>query len=160
MTRRVATTLGRMPERNVFLRGLRAWVGFRQIRLEHERPARAAGETKYPFRKLLRLATDGVFAFSTLPLRLATYLGLVAMGFSAVAAVFVPAWRLNGFKFMASAVVLGLLFMSGVQLLMLGCLGEYIGRIYTEVKQRPRWIISETLGIATNCVAAQREAIP
>ena len=103
MTRRVATVLRQMPERNVFLRGLRAWAGFRQIGLEYERPARAAGETKYQFRKLLRLAADGVFAFSLLPLRLATYLGLCALGFSMSAGVFVLIWRLCGFRFMGHA---------------------------------------------------------
>ncbi|MGO8926071.1 MAG: glycosyltransferase family 2 protein [Limisphaerales bacterium] len=159
MTRRVATVLRQMPERNVFLRGLRAWSGFRQIGLEYERSARAAGETKYQFKKLLRLAADGIFAFSLLPLRLATYLGLCALGCSVSAGVFVLIWRLCGFRFMGytahdlpgwTAISGGLLFMGGVQFLMLGCLGEYIGRIYTEVKQRPRWIVREALGIEPN----------
>jgi dolichol-phosphate mannosyltransferase len=165
MTRRVAVTLREMPERNVFLRGLRAWVGFRQTGLEYERPARVAGETKYHFRKLLRLATDGVFAFSTLPLRLATYLGLLALVFSLLMGTFVLAWRLAGFKFMGhtaselpgwTLMVLGMLLVSGVQFLMLGCLGEYVGRIYTEVKQRPRWIVSETLGVSDESSASHR----
>jgi polyisoprenyl-phosphate glycosyltransferase len=156
MSGRVANVLRQMPERNVFLRGLRAWAGFRQIGLEYDRAARAAGEPKYNFRKLLRLAADGVFAFSLLPLRLATYLGLCAVGFSISAGVFVVVWRLCGFRFMGhtahdlpgwTAMFGGLLFMGGVQFLMLGCLGEYIGRIYTEVKHRPRWIVRETLGL-------------
>ena len=156
MSRRVAEVLRQMPERNVFLRGLRAWAGFRQIGLEYERAARAAGETKYRFKKLLHLAADGVFAFSLLPLRLATYLGLGAVVFSLSAGIFVLVWRLCGFKFMGhaarelpgwTAIFGGLLFIGGVQFLMLGCLGEYIGRIYTEVKQRPRWIVRDTLGI-------------
>lgn len=167
MTRRVATVLRQMPERNVFLRGLRAWAGFRQIGLEYERVARAAGETKYQFRKLLRLAADGVFAFSLLPLRLATYLGLCALGFSISAGVFVLIWRLCGFRFMGhaahdlpgwTAISGGLLFVSGVQFLMLGCLGEYIGRIYTEVKRRPRWIVREALGIEPNIQFRNPEA--
>jgi dolichol-phosphate mannosyltransferase len=167
MSRRVATVLRQMPERNVFLRGLRAWAGFRQIGLEYERAARAAGETKYQFRKLLRLAADGVFAFSLLPLRLATYLGLCALGFSMSAGVFVLIWRLCGFRFMGhaardlpgwTAISGGLLFMGGIQFLMLGCLGEYIGRIYTEVKQRPRWIVREALGIEPNVRSRNPEA--
>jgi len=167
MTRRVATVLRQMPERNVFLRGLRAWAGFRQIGLDYERAALAAGETKYQFRKLLRLAADGVFAFSLLPLRLATYLGLCALGCSVSAGVFVLIWRLCGFRFMGytahdlpgwTAISSGLLFMGGVQFLMLGSLGEYIGRIYTEVKQRPRWIVRETLGIEPNGQPGDPEA--
>jgi dolichol-phosphate mannosyltransferase len=156
MSSSVVEALKQMPERNPFLRGLRAWAGFRQIGLEYERAERAAGGTKYPFRKLLRLATDGVFAFSTLPLRLVTYLGLCALAFSLLAGGFVLLWRVCGFRFMGytahdlpgwTALVVGMLFISGVQFLMLGCLGEYIGRIYTEVKQRPRWLVRQTLGL-------------
>jgi dolichol-phosphate mannosyltransferase len=159
MTRRVVAVLTRMPERNVFVRGLRAWAGFRQIGLPYERAARAAGETKYPFKKLLRLAMDGVFAFSTLPLRLATYLGFLAVGFSVLAGLFILSWRIFGFRFMGqtahelpgwTAVVGAALFFGGIQLLILGVMGEYLGRIYTEVKQRPRWVVSQTLGIQTH----------
>jgi len=158
MTRRVVTVLTRMPERNVFVRGLRAWAGFRQIGLPYEREARAAGETKYPFRKLLRLAMDGVFAFSTLPLRLATYLGFFAVGLAVLAGLFILSWRIFGFKFMGqtahelpgwTAVVGAALFFGGIQLLILGVMGEYLGRIYSEVKQRPRWVVRQTLGMQT-----------
>ena len=157
MSRRVADVLRAMPERNIFLRGMRAWTGFRQTGLEYERDARAAGETKYPFRKLVRLATDGVFAFSSLPLQLATYLGFCGVGFSMVAGVFILTWRVFGFSFMGhravelpgwTAAVGGMLFLGGIQFLILGCLGEYIGRIYNEVKQRPRWIVGASLGFA------------
>jgi glycosyltransferase involved in cell wall biosynthesis len=155
MRRPVVIALNRMPERNVFLRGLRAWAGFRQIGLEYERAARAAGETKYPFRKLLRLATDGVFAFSTLPLRIASWLGVCALVCSVVAGTFVLFWRVFEFRFMGytahelpgwAALVDGILFLGGLQFLMLGCIGEYIGRIYTEVKQRPRWLARDAIG--------------
>jgi dolichol-phosphate mannosyltransferase len=164
MSRRVAETLRQMPERNVFLRGLRAWVGFKQIGIEYERAARAAGDTKYPLKKLIRLATDGVFAFSTLPLRLATYLGFAALGFSMVAGLFVIAWRLFGFRFMGysasqlpgwATVVVAMFFLNGIQFLILGCMGEYIGRIYTEAKQRPRWIVGDTLGLASGCAGKE-----
>jgi hypothetical protein len=102
---------------------------------------------------------DGVLSFSTLPLRLATYLGFLALAFSAATATFVLIWRFAGFRFMGStardlpgwtAIAVGVLFVSGIQFLILGVMGEYIGRIYTEVKQRPRWIVSESLGLATD----------
>lgn len=167
MTRRVVDLLNSMPERNVFVRGLRAWAGFRQIGLEYERAARAAGETKYPFSKLWRLATDGVFSLSTAPLRLATYLGFFAVGCSLFACLFIILWRSIGFRFMGhtafelpgwAAIIAAMLFLSGIQLLILGFVGEYIGRIYAEVKQRPRWVVRQSLG---HPVAArnQRETI-
>lgn len=156
MRRCVAEAMRAMPERNVFLRGLRAWTGFRQIGIEYERQARAAGQTKYPLVKLVRLATDGIFAFSTVPLRLATWLGLAGVVLSMMAGVFILAWRVLGFRFMGytaaqlpgwSAVTCGLLFVGGTQFLFLGLIGEYIGRIYSEVKQRPRWIVRQALGL-------------
>jgi dolichol-phosphate mannosyltransferase len=156
MSRRVVDELNAMPERNVLLRGLRAWVGYRQTGLEYERAARVAGSTKYTFWKLIRLARDGIFAFSTMPLRLATHLGFYAVIFSLLAGIFVIAWRLIGFRvFRHSAgdvpgwagIVVAMLFLSGIQFLILGFLGEYIGRIYSEVKQRPRWIVAETRGL-------------
>jgi dolichol-phosphate mannosyltransferase len=157
MTRRVVAQLNRMPERNVLIRGLRAWVGFRQAGVEYERAARAAGSTKYPLWKLVRLARDGIFSFSTLPLHLATHLGYCAVGFSMVAAVFVILWRLIGFQLFGhsaadvpgwAGIVVGMLFLNGIQFLILGFLGEYLGRVYGEVKQRPRWVVAETLGLA------------
>ena len=156
MRRNVVDVLRRMPERNLFLRGMRAWSGFRQVGLEYERETRAAGETKYPFRRLLRLATDGVFAFSTVPLRIATFLGFAGVIISLLITAFILGWRFIGFEFMGhratelpgwTAVVCLVLFLGGVQFLILGVLGEYIGRIYGEVKQRPRWIVREALGV-------------
>jgi dolichol-phosphate mannosyltransferase len=166
MRRRVVEALRNMPERNVFLRGMRAWTGFRQIGVEYERDARAAGQTKYPFSKLVRLASDGIFAFSTLPLRLATLLGLGGLLVSAIAGLFIVAWRVLGFRFMGhtaselpgwTAVICVVLFLGGVQFLILGCMGEYIGRIYAEVKQRPRWVIRESLGLDESPVRARPE---
>jgi dolichol-phosphate mannosyltransferase len=155
MHRRVVDVLKSMPERNVFLRGLRAWTGFRQVGVEYEREARAAGSTKYPFRKLLKLATDGVFAFSTLPLRLATYLGFASLALSVTVGLLLMLWKLLNFRLLGhypgevpgwTSVICLILFFGGVQFLILGCIGEYIGRIYGEVKQRPRWIIGQALG--------------
>jgi dolichol-phosphate mannosyltransferase len=151
----VATILKAMPEQNFFLRGLRAWTGFRQFGLEYEREARAAGKTKYSFKRLLSLAADGVFAFSAVPLRIATIIGFGVMLLSMVLGVFLIVWRFGGFSVMGhtsaelpgwTGIVCLLLFLSGVQFLILGLQGEYIGRIYSEVKQRPRWIEREALG--------------
>lgn len=156
MSRRFADVLRQFPERNMFLRGLRAWSGFRQTGVEYERNARAAGQTKYPFVKLLRLAMDGVFAFSTVPLRLATILGFAAVVFSLCAGLFIVGWRIAGFRFMGhtaqelpgwAAVVGVALFFGGIQLVLLGIMGEYLGRIYTEVKHRPRWVVRQALGV-------------
>ncbi len=152
----VVAVLRDMPERNVFVRGLRAWSGFRQIGLEYNRDARAAGDTKYPFRKLVRLAMDGVFAFSAFPLRLATYLGFASLAVSIGASVIVILWKIFNFHLLGhypsevpgwTSIVCLILFMGGIQFLILGVMGEFIGRIYNEVKLRPRWIIRETLGI-------------
>ena len=145
-----------MPERNVFVRGLRAWSGFRQTGMEYDRAARAAGEAKYPFRKLLRLAFDGVFAFSPLPLRLATYVGFISLLISLLAAGIILVWKLIGFQlcgYYPSAVpgwtslICLVLFLNGIQFLILGVMGEFIGRIYNETKQRPRWITREACGL-------------
>ncbi len=156
MTRRVVAVLTQMPERNLFVRGLRAWSGFRQIGLPCEREARAAGESKYLFKKLLRLGMDGIFGFSTMPLRLATYLGFLTVGLTMLSALLMLFWRVFGFEFVGHtarelpgwiAVVGVTLFFGGIQLLILGVIGEYLGRIYSEVKRRPRWIVCQTLGI-------------
>lgn len=163
---RVVAVLRTLPERNVFVRGLRAWSGFRQIGIEYAREARAAGEPKYSFRKLLGLAFDGVFAFSPLPLRLATYLGFVTLGISGLAAVFVAIWKIAGFEIQGrhasdvpgwTSLVCLILFLGGIQFLILGCMGEFIGRIYNEVKQRPRWIIREALGLDEEGARTQQE---
>ena len=157
----VVTVLRGMPERDVFVRGLRAWSGFRQIGIEYERAARAAGETKYPFRKLVKLAMDGVFAFSPLPLRVATYVGFGSLLLSVGAALFVILWKTLGFRLFGhypsevpgwTSMICLILFLSGMQFLILGVMGEFISRIYNEVKQRPRWIIQTALGLQANQV--------
>ena len=155
MDRRVVDLLNAMPERNRFVRGLRAWVGFRQIGLEYPRDARRAGKPKYTLSKLIRLAVDGLFSFSTVPLRLATYLGLAVSTIAFLGAVFTLVQRLFAEWFDSiglgpvpgfATIVIAILFLGGVQLICLGIMGEYIGRIYEEVKGRPSWIVRQTLG--------------
>jgi glycosyltransferase involved in cell wall biosynthesis len=157
MDRSVVNVLRSMPERNIFVRGMRAWAGFRQIGIPYERSARAAGETKYPFRKLLRLALNGIFSFSTFPLRLATWFGLSIVGLCALVVLLVSIWRFSGLEFMGhvaadipgwAAGIVSVFFLGGVQLLILGLIGEYLARIYDEVKLRPRWVVSRSLGFS------------
>ena len=148
MDRRVVDMLNRMPERNRYLRGLRAWLGYRQTAVEFERPARYAGEPKYTFWKSLGLGINGIVGFSKVPLRFATYLGLVVSAFSVVLAGWAVYQRIVGgdtVRGWASTVVI-MLFLGGVQLLMIGIVGEYLSRIYDEVKQRPLYVISGLRG--------------
>ncbi len=160
LRQRVVKVLREMPERDVFVRGLRAWSGFRQVGIEYERDARAAGETKYPFGKLVRLAMDGVFAFSAFPLRLATYLGFLIVGVSLMVIVLILVWKLLNFRLVGhypsevpgwASLVCVMFFLGGMQFLILGIMGEFLRRIYNEAKQRPRWITREVLGIQNDC---------
>ncbi len=143
MSRRVVEALKTMPERRRFVRGMRSYVGFRQTGLAYERQERAGGQSKYTFRKLLVLATDGIFTFSEIPLRIATLAGFLTAGFSILYGAYlliqriIVGYDLPGFATLA----VGLFFLGGVQLICLGILGEYIGRIHHEVKQRPPYII-------------------
>lgn len=152
LDRKVVDILNALPERNRYLRGLRAWCGFKQIGVEFERHARAAGAPQYTFKKSLRLAMDGVFSFSTVPLRLAIYLGFVASGIALGGVLFTFCQKIFSKQFAAiglepgpgfPTVVISILFLGGVQLICLGILGEYLGRIYDEVKGRPHWIVQE-----------------
>jgi dolichol-phosphate mannosyltransferase len=148
MDRRVVDLLNRMPERNRYLRGLRAWLGFRQTAVQFERPPRYAGEPKYTFWKSLALGVNGIVAFSKVPLRLATYLGVVASATSIVLAAWAFYQRLVGgdtVRGWASTLVV-ILLLGGAQLLMIGVVGEYLSRIYDEVKQRPMYVIGELRG--------------
>jgi dolichol-phosphate mannosyltransferase len=148
MDRRVVDLLNRMPERNRYLRGLRAWLGFRQTAVQFERPPRVAGEPKYTFFKSLGLGINGIVAFSRVPLRIATYLGITASAVSIVLTLWAVYQRLVGndtVRGWASTLVVVLL-LGGVQLLMIGILGEYLSRIYDEVKQRPMYVIGELRG--------------
>jgi dolichol-phosphate mannosyltransferase len=143
LSRRVVDHLRRSEERHRYLRGLRTWVGYRQIGIPVERAARAAGESKYTLGKLIALAFDGIFSFSTAPLRAATVLGAATVAGSLAFAAFTLYAKLvhgrspEGF----AALVVGITFLSGVQLLFLGVIGEYVGRVYEEVKRRPHYLV-------------------
>ena len=142
--RKVVDALKQMKERHRFLRGMAAWVGFRQIGVPYARQARTAGETKYTFGKMVRFALNAVTGFSYFPLQIATYLGFVSAGISAIAIPVVIVLRLMGNQafFGQASTLLAVLFLGGVQLISLGILGEYIGRLYDEAKGRPLYIIS------------------
>jgi len=149
MDAKVAALLNSLPEKSRYIRGLRAWVGFNQIGVPLDRDARYSGEAKYTFGKLMNLALSGLISFSVVPLRVATGIGTFVSVCSLVSILLVLYLKifthlsLPGFAATASI----LLFLGGVQLLTVGILGEYIGRIFEEVKQRPLFIISETQGL-------------
>ena len=131
-----------MPERHRLLRGMWSWIGFSQVGLPYQRAQRFAGETKYPLRKMLGLALDGIVSFSVVPLRLVTALGFLSAGGAFIGIVYTLWVRLLTHSWVRGWAIsfVGMLFMAGVQMLCLGILGEYIGRIYTESKQRPLFI--------------------
>lgn len=144
MTRRVLDQLNGMPERFRFVRGMVSWIGFRQIAVPYSRDERFAGETHYPLQKMIRFAVDAVTSFSTVPLRIASHLGflcsVIALGmFGWVAVNFLLGYTVPGWASLASIILL----MGGVQLLVLGIFGEYLGRMYMETKQRPLYIIDQ-----------------
>jgi dolichol-phosphate mannosyltransferase len=148
MSRRVVQEIRRMPEQHRYLRGLRAWVGFRQIAVPLDRGERHSGKSKYSLLKLLKLASDGIFAFSVVPLRAAALMGVLAVGLAAVYAVYSVYARFvlhlvpQGF----TALVFLLTFLFGVVLFFLGIVGEYVGRVYEEIKARPLYVIDRTVG--------------
>lgn len=147
MDRVVVDHLRKLPERNRFLRGLRSWLGFRQIALPYDRDARAAGEPKYTLRKLIKLALDGLVSFSSFPLRVAAYLGVVASlaGFCYLAYALVARLSNNPVPPGWASIIAVMLLLGGTQLIVLGVQGEYIARIYDESKQRPSYIVAEFL---------------
>jgi dolichol-phosphate mannosyltransferase len=143
--RKVVDVMGKMREKHRFLRGMAAWVGFKQVGVEYKRAARLSGVTKYPLKKMLKFASDGITGFSYFPLQIATYLGFFAAGLGVIAIPVVIIERLavpDAFFGQASTLI-AVLFFGGVQLISLGILGEYIGRIYDEVKGRPLYVVSE-----------------
>lgn len=146
LDRKVVNVLNQMRERHRFLRGMSAWVGFRQVGVPYKRAARLAGETKYPFRKMFRLAINAITGFSYFPLQLATYVGFFSAGISILSIPVVIALRLWGSQAPLvgqATTLIAVLFLGGVQLISLGILGEYIGRLYDEAKGRPLYIVRE-----------------
>ncbi|MEH2238919.1 glycosyltransferase family 2 protein [Nostoc sp.] len=149
MDRQIVDILNSMPERTRYIRGLRSWVGFQQTAIRFERNPRFAGEVKYTFSKSLALAINGLVSFSIVPLRLSTYLGLVAATVAIFMALLVLYWRLfvphsplTGF----TIILMAIFFLGSVQLVSVGILGEYVGRIYEEVKARPLYTLAEVGG--------------
>jgi polyisoprenyl-phosphate glycosyltransferase len=145
MDRKVVDVLNQMRERHRFLRGMSAWVGFKQVGVNYKRAARFAGETKYPLKKMLKFASDAITGFSYFPLQMATYLGFLSAGISILAIPIVIALRLAGSSsfFGQATTLIAVLFLGGVQLISLGILGEYIGRLYDEAKHRPLYIVRQ-----------------
>lgn len=151
LDRQVVDVLNSMPERNRYIRGLRSWVGFRQTAIRFERDPRFAGEVKYTFSKSLALAVNGLVSFSKVPLRISTYVGLLAavaailMAFTVLYwRIFVPNSPLTGF----TIILVAIFFLGAVQLVSIGILGEYVGRIYEEVKGRPLYTLAEMGGFS------------
>jgi len=150
--RQVVDVLNSMPERNRYIRGLRSWVGFQQTAIRFEREQRFAGEVKYTFGKSLALAVNGLASFSKVPLRLSTYVGLLAAIVAILMALLVIYWRifvphspLTGF----TIILVAIFFLGAVQLVSIGILGEYVGRIYEEVKGRPLYTLAEIGGFSS-----------
>ncbi len=145
LDRKVVEVLKTMRERHRFLRGMSVWVGFRQTGVTYKRAARYAGETKYPLRKMLKFAMDAITSFSYFPLQLAMYVGFISAGLSILAIPVVIVMRLAGSQafFGQATTLIAVLFLGGVQLISLGILGEYVGRLYDEAKGRPLYIVSE-----------------
>lgn len=157
MSRRIVNVLNGLPERNRFIRGLRSWVGFRQVGIEYERDARHGGKSKYTITKMFKLAFDGIFSFSYIPLQLLTFAGfsffilsiagsIMTVYFKLFTQVYIP----QGFP----TTIIVILFIGGINMLSLGIIGEYIGRIYDEVKRRSPYVIESLLGIRSQDTGA------
>jgi dolichol-phosphate mannosyltransferase len=143
--RKVVDVMNSMREKHRFLRGMSSWVGFKQIGVEYKRAARLSGATKYPLRKMLKFAQDGITGFSYFPLQIATYIGFVAAGLGVLTIPIVIIGRLAGSEafYGQASTLIAVLFFGGVQLISLGILGEYVGRIYDEVKGRPLYVVRD-----------------
>jgi dolichol-phosphate mannosyltransferase len=155
MDRCVVDALLSMQERDRFVRGMVSWLGFSQIGVSYRRAARTAGETKYPLFKMLRFAADGIFSFSVLPLRIATWTGFAASAIAIFGILYSTYARLFGSGLVKgwTSTVIAVLFIGGVQLVSLGIIGEYVGRIYGECKRRPLYVVRERAGFCGNAMA-------
>ena len=162
MDRQVVLALRRLREKHRFMRGLSSWVGFRQIGIQYQRAERFAGDTKYPLSKMLRLTIDAITSFSYIPLRLSTYFGFFLALLSLLGIIVTIVLRLSGnnaFIGQASTLV-AVLFLGGIQLIFLGIIGEYLARIYDDVKARPLYIVSRAYGFADHRDASPSPANP
>jgi len=158
MDRRVVEALLSMPERDRFVRGMVSWLGFSQIAVPYHRAARAAGTTKFSLFRMLRFATDGIVSFSISPLRLATWMGFAASGFAILVMLYTLYERAFGTGVVRgwTSTMMAILFIGGVQLICLGIIGEYVGRIYGESKRRPLYIVREKAGFDQPVADAQK----
>lgn len=159
MDRRVVDALGQMHERNRFLRGMVPWVGFKQTGVHFKRDPRFAGDAKFSsFRRMFRFAMNAITSFSYVPLQLATYLGFAIAGMTALAIVFVIFLRLFSVHALTgqATTLVAVLFLGGVQLISLGIIGEYLGRIYDEVKGRPLYLVQDKWGLDKTAVSDQK----
>lgn len=161
MSRKVVTTLQAMPERDRFVRGMVSWVGFNQIALPYRRAERFAGESKYPLRKMIRFATDGILSFSSKPLQLSVAMGMTCASialagilYALILRLFTDIW-VEGW----TALMIAVLFIGGVQLISVGILGEYVGRIYNEIKGRPLYVVNEYIGFREEGPATSRSPV-
>lgn len=147
MTRRVVDQLNAMPERFRFIRGMVSWIGFEQVALQYERDPRAAGQTHYPLHRMIRLALDAITSFSTLPLRIASHLGVLT-GIAGLAMLCWAVWRWfeQGTIIGWTSTIAVMLIMGSIQLIILGVFGDYLGRLYLENKRRPLFIVREVRG--------------
>lgn len=148
--REVVDVINSLPEHNKFLRGLFSWVGFKQVPYEYERQERFAGNTKYPLKKMLKLASDGIISFSTKPLKLVGTLGIISIMVSFIVLIYALIsyiFKLNQLSAGWTSIMVAITFFAGVQLLSIWIISEYIGRIYDEAKERPQYIIKEKINI-------------
>lgn len=148
--RKVVDTINALPEHNKFLRGLFSWVGYKQSAYEYERKERFAGETKYPLKKMLKLASDGIISFSTKPLKLVGALGLMSIIISIILLIYTLAsyiFKFNDISAGWTSIMVAITFFSGIQLISIWIIAEYVGRIYDETKQRPQYIIDKKINL-------------
>ncbi|HDR4420529.1 TPA: glycosyltransferase family 2 protein [Bacillus cereus] len=159
--RKVADVFNQMTERNRFIRGMMSWVGFRQTYVEYERDERFAGETKYPLKKMIKFASDGIIAFSTKPLRIVMTLGLLSVLISIIVLLYTITVKIigSGTQTGWASIMVAITFFSGIQLLGLGIVGQYIARIYDESKNRPIYIVKETINIEQEETTQAKEKV-
>jgi polyisoprenyl-phosphate glycosyltransferase len=150
MSRRAADQLRQLREKDRFVRGLVSWIGFRQGGVTYRRDARHAGETKYPMRKMIKFALDGITSFSTVPLKLAAWMGYAASAFAFAYLVYAFVQKALGHTVQGwASVMVAMMFLGGVQLICLGIIGEYLGRVFNEIKPRPMYIVESLLGVSS-----------